>query len=500
MTINGSTNHSLWNFKLEAYEESYSINNNTSRVVVHAYIGRNTSASYMWGAEININVSVTSSGTKGIYYYNASQVNVGVGEWIDLGSTYFDVPHNADGSKGVTVSASFTNNVSPANGSANGYLTLTTIPRATTPTLSVSTAILGQTEVKITTKGASSTFTHKLKYTIGNSSGNISNNTWIPSIELAKEFPNSRTGKCMIICETYSGSSKIGEKSVVITLKVADDVVPVIGSVVLSEVGSDMSDKMDWGVYVQAHSRLKIIVTTTPGKGSNIKSCTIIGLTCELLKENNGVYEFVSNTLTNSGNLSFSVVVKDERSSDNDSNTYATYVKTYNVVSYSIPVIEQDTEALRCESVNKITEDGEYLLYTFKGHVSEVSGKNNHVTYIIKYKEVGSTSDYNKNLIKTGAFSINTSPTMLPNYTFLNTKRYEIVFSITDSFTTTEKTIILGTVPDLINFNPSGKSMAFGTVSQASESETRLDIALDTNFTKSVTINGEEVGSSFEII
>ena len=82
---------------------------------------------------------------------------------------------------------------------------------------------------------------------------------------------------------------------------------------------------------------------------------------------------------------------------------------------------------------------------------------------------------------------------MISDYTFDNTKKYEVVFGITDSFTTVEKSFVLSTVPDLINFNASGKSLAFGTVSQAKEEESRLDIALDTNFTKTVKINDNNI-------
>lgn len=128
-TINGSTNNSNWGFRLEVSEDSTDINSNTSRVTVRVYIGRTTNASYMRGSSINFTVGITGCNNQGINYSNAGTLNFSAGQYRELGSTTFTVPHNNDGSKTVSISASFSNNVSPYNGSASGNLTLTNIPR-----------------------------------------------------------------------------------------------------------------------------------------------------------------------------------------------------------------------------------------------------------------------------------------------------------------------------------------------------------------------------------
>lgn len=130
-TITGSTSSSSWTFKLVATEKSTSTSNNNSVLVVEAFIGRTGSSSYMWGAEISCPISVTGCSKQTINYSNADKVTIDAGEWLKIGSKTFTVPHDSDGSKKITISAEFTNNVSPSSGEASGTMDLTKIPRYT---------------------------------------------------------------------------------------------------------------------------------------------------------------------------------------------------------------------------------------------------------------------------------------------------------------------------------------------------------------------------------
>ena len=137
MTINGSTSSQYWSFKLEVTETGTSIVNNTSTLVVEAFIGRPYDSSYMAGASISCPISVTGTSQQVLQYYT-DYVSVPGGGWISIGSKTFTVPHDADGNKTVNISASFTNDVSPSSGSASGNMTLTYIPRYATITQSFS--------------------------------------------------------------------------------------------------------------------------------------------------------------------------------------------------------------------------------------------------------------------------------------------------------------------------------------------------------------------------
>ncbi|MEE1282790.1 MAG: hypothetical protein UHK60_11185 [Acutalibacteraceae bacterium] len=133
-TINGSTNHSAWKFKLEAYETSYNVANNTSVVRVDVYIGRVSTISYCGGnfsGSINVDGQVKNySGT--IPY----PTNVAGGAWLYTGATvdFYDVKHNNDGSKNASVSASWSAEFNPSSANASGSVGLTKIPRKATIT------------------------------------------------------------------------------------------------------------------------------------------------------------------------------------------------------------------------------------------------------------------------------------------------------------------------------------------------------------------------------
>lgn len=90
--------------------------------------------------------------------------------------------------------------------SLSGSLALTTIPRASTP--SVSGTTIGST-MTITTNRASSSFTHTLTYSIGSYSGTIAtgvgaSTTWTIPATLANAIPNNTSGTLSISCTTYS--------------------------------------------------------------------------------------------------------------------------------------------------------------------------------------------------------------------------------------------------------------------------------------------------------
>lgn len=141
------------------------------------------------------------------------------------------VTQNADGTKSITLAwtgdVSFSGSVGMLTGSAT--ISLPTIPRATTP--SVGTLTMGSAST-ITLSPASSSFTHTLRYQVGAASGTIVTKTsstsvsWTPALTLANQVPNATTAVGTLYCDTYSGSTLIGTKSVSITLNVPTSVVP----------------------------------------------------------------------------------------------------------------------------------------------------------------------------------------------------------------------------------------------------------------------------------
>ena len=268
VTINGSTSSNSWTFKLVATENSTNVANNTSSLTVTAYIGRSSSAgaSYMYGASISCPVSVTGCSNQTISYSNSGTVTIAGGGWLNIGSKTFTVPHNNDGSKSITISASFTNNVSPSSGSASGSMNLTKIPRASS--VSCTNANIGA-NATINIARYSNTFTHTITYSFGNLTGTIATKTgdtsitWtIPTTFYAK-IPNSNSGTGTITCITYSGNTEIGRKTCNFTAYVtnsnptfSDFTFEDINSTTLALTGDDQT-------IIKGYSKVSATISTS---------------------------------------------------------------------------------------------------------------------------------------------------------------------------------------------------------------------------------------------
>ncbi|WP_440337005.1 hypothetical protein [Megamonas funiformis] len=127
--IYGSTNNSNWGLFVDLNETSYSVGNNNSNVRASVYLYRTSSASY-YGGSATIGVSVNGE-YKSTGFYPSYPTNIGAGEGnAHLVATFdYTVPHNADGSKTVSMSMSWSADFSPSSGSASGSISLTNIPR-----------------------------------------------------------------------------------------------------------------------------------------------------------------------------------------------------------------------------------------------------------------------------------------------------------------------------------------------------------------------------------
>ena len=455
-TINGSTNSSLWTFKLVTTESDVSVANNTSKLKVDVYIGRSSSAgaSYMYGASISCPISVTGCTSQTLTYANSGQVNVSAGGWLLLGSKTFTVTHDSDGKKTVTVSASFTNNVSPASGSAKGSVTLSTIARATTPTLSPTSATMGG-NVTITITPSDKTFKHKLRYEFGTLTGQTSGLsagtsnytaagnttvTFTPPVSLATQIPSATSGTCKILCYTYTSSgTHIGTKTVNLPLNVPDYTLSVSG---IAISGSGLLS----GEYVQGKSNATVTITASTQHGANITSYSSVfdGKTYTGAK-------FTSSVLS-SGTKLVRVTVKDSRGKTKTVESAQIYV-----YPYAIPKITEFTLTRQA--------DGTTVIATLKGSVSPINNKNakNLAITLNGVTKTPTSSSY--------------SPSVTETFTNVPTDNtLTATAKITDSYTYDSKDVVLPTVDVTMDFHHSGKGVAFGKVA---EDPNVLDIAWD---------------------
>ena len=206
-----------------------------------------------------------------------------------------EVSHNADGSKTLTVSA-FSGKVWKED--SGGYLTATaaaksfqlpTIPRATVPYMG--TATIGE-EVHISLPRASSGFTHTLRYVFGGAAETIDTGVadgydWLVPERLAAQIPNDPSGTGTLTCETYSGGTYIGTKSVPFTASVPQSMKPALtngwAAVSYDNSGTKASGIAAW---VQGYSKAKAVfngskVTCKQGASIAKYAVTYLGKTVE---------------------------------------------------------------------------------------------------------------------------------------------------------------------------------------------------------------------------
>lgn len=439
---------------LDVSEKSYSIENNTSQVEWWVGIRSNTAYHNHYGLSetyvVNINGTVVHNAV------HTPTVNSGATVWVASGTT--TVSHNADGSKSISVSASFNNadrgTYLPTTGSCSGSLKLTAIPRATTPSIDKPSLDCGDV-IKISGTSASSNFSHKVYVTWNGTKtqiGTIASGTTTPSFSYTiptaweKNIPNSTSGIATFTLETISGSTSVGSKSVNATIKVRSGVVHSIGTVSVSDTNSICAGI---GQYVQGQSKLKFSIATSGNQGSTITSVST--------KFNGQTYSgstFTTQAIQNSGTLTYTITVTDSRGRT------ATKSGSVSVVAYNPPSLT-NVSAKRANSGYAVDESsGTYALLHFKVGFTSLSNKN-VTSFYIQYRASGASS-----WTKINSWANNY--TLEQDYKAGNlftstTTTYEIAFGVKDKFMSdySWQIVTVTQTYTLINFGKDGKSLTF---------------------------------------
>ena len=460
---------------LDVSEKSYSIENNTSTVEWWVGIRSNTAYHNHYGLAETYTVVINGSTVHSAVH----KPTVGNGQTVWVASGTATVGHNADGSKTVAVSASFNNadrgTYLPTTGSCSGSLKLTTIPRATVPSVDKPSLDCGSV-IKFTGTSASSNFSHKLYSswngeekliaTLDKGSTAVSYSYTIPT-SWEKNIPNTTSAIATFILETLNGNTVIGRKSINVTVQVRSDIVPTVGNPTIEDTNS-ISKAM--GLYVQSQSCIKFTIPTSGNQGSTITSVST--------KFNDQTYSgstFTTQAIQNSGTLSYTITVTDSRGRT------ATKSGSINVVAYNPPSLT-NVSAKRANSSYVIDESsGTYALLHFKVGFTGLSNKN-VTSFYIQYRASGASS-----WTKINSWANNY--TLEQDYKAGNlftstTTTYEIAFGVKDKFMSDYSWQIVTVTPTytLINFGKDGKSLTF--------------FGQDKNNANVLTINGDLVINS----
>ena len=460
MALSGSFSGSIvnGNYKLRVdWSATQNVSNNTSKITAVMYLVQASS----WSLSISSRADneTTINGTE--HTWTSPAISNGGGKTTKLATvTSGNITHNADGTKSVTISATF-NIRATLSGTYRGTITasqtitLNTIPRATQPTLSSTSVNMGSA-VTISMPRASSAFTHDLAYSFNGgayvsiATGRGTSHSWtVP--DLADRIPNATSGAVTIRCITKNGSATVGTKTVSMTAKVPTSVVPTVDGVAISEGTSGLAAQ--FGAYVQGKSKLAVTVAASGAKGSSIAaySVTLAGKTYTSRT-------FTSPVLTGKGSVSLVAKVKDSRGRWSASKTV-----TVTLLEYSAPLI-QELRAFRVDSSGAADEQGEYLRLDYRYSVTSLGSKNT-AQAVIEYKKT--TEDTWTELLTNTALSADTSvKPATPTFSIDN--QYDLRLTVTDWFGGSRS--YMTTLPSgavILDLLASGKGIALGKVAEA---------------------------------
>lgn len=457
-----STSNDRVKYKITITQNSQNVTNNTSNVTVSVRFYR-TNTGYTTYGSGTVYCKINGTTYSAAVDSNDKITNAG----IVLFTKTLNITHNTDGTKTLTTSAWINLNTPLTSNEQSYSQVLTTIPRATTPAVSPTSVNLGSS-VTISLPRASSSFTHTVTYKLGNASGTIgsglgTSTTWTPPISLASQLPNTTSGVVIITCVTYSGSSKIGSKTVNLTVTVPSSVVPTIGTISVSEAVSGLNAKI--GAFVQGQSKISVSIAASGANGS-----TISNYISKFGSSSFNGASFLIENVNTSGSVTLTVTVTDSRGRK------ATKTQSITVLPYQIPEINSFT-GLRCDQNGTANEDGQYVQLSYNYAISPLNNKNDK-TITIAYRQVGASS---YTTLKTESnYSSNT--TYIPSTIFSVDNSYEFKITVADYFKSVKFDLEVTTAFTLVDYSAGGHGMAIGKVA---ESEDLLEIALPVSFTGS---------------
>ena len=442
---------------LAVTQSSQDVSGNTSRVRI-VWKSTQTGESY-------------NGYTKTAYYYvsinGGAETRYSVSYTLPKGSTKtlvdktITVNHKANGTGTVKVRTWMDTGLSAGEIEQSKTLTLTTIPRATTPTLSKTSAAMGSS-VTISLPRASSSFTHDLAYKFGSdtswtaiTTGAGSSYTWtVPN--RASSIPNATSGKFTIRCVTKNGSTEVGRTSVTMTGTVPSTSVPTIKSVTVTEGTSGLAAQ--FGAFVQNKTTLKVSISASGVSGSTITkySTTIVGTGPSYSKTYSG-QSFTSEVFPSSGGY---LLVK---ATDSRGRVSAQYRVNLAVLAYTPPTIPAFS-VYRCDASGNADDNGIYAAVRYKYSAPSL-GSNNTADMAIEYKR-SADADYTSTLLSSTALSADTTakpktPTFSVDY------GWDFRLTVTDYFgAEAVATASITTEEVILDIKANGKGIAFGKASE----------------------------------
>lgn len=338
---------------------------------------------------------------------------------------------------------------------------------ATQPSLSAATVEMGKS-VTINTPAVNSAYRHTLRYAFGSTSGTIATDiasgvSWTPPVSLANQIPSATAGSGTIYCDTYSGSTLLGTKSVSITLTVPGSVVPSAGtlSAALAE------DTSGTGLFVKGMGKAKLTLSGASGAyGSSITSYTITGGGWTATKG-----ALTTGTLASAGNITFTATVTDSRGRK------ASTTRTISVIDYTKPGVAV-CDVYRCDADGNRKKAGTYFAVEINASYSAITGNTLNIT--ARYKKQTESS------YGTAANVTNNGKTVLGGGNIGASTTYDVLVTVADKYNSLSIQRTLSTKSVLQSF----KRSAGAAIGKVAELANWLDVAWNTRIRGNLQVDG----------
>lgn len=433
-----------YTFYLEIFRGDQSVLNNSTPIYVNIYAHGNSGFNYnSYGNTPKINANLYDSKNNiAREIINNSVSAIPVNSKTLIASWSGNLEHKDDGNLAINVSISYRANSSadymPQNIDLySGNITLPTIARKSE--VACGNFNVGENTV-ITIGRKNDNFTHTISYQFGTLSSIISSRTAQTSIvwnydysSFYNQMPNTREMQGKIICQTFSGNTKIGESECKFTATVKD--LPTISNVKIEDINNKTNVlTFSESDIIKYESTMKITVSALAPYGTNIKNYRIVGAGFDLTQTSN-IF-----TLNNIETSNFDIYVTDNRKNTNSTSA------SFNLIPYiKLDFLNTETKFVRLKPTSntvKLIAKGYYFDDSF-------GLEENSLILKYRYKEKGSSNWSNYEIINNSEIVLNDGTfeiTKHINGTFNYLKTYEFELVVIDKI----KKITLNNIANMI--------------------------------------------------
>lgn len=431
---------------------SQDIANNSSRVRWRATVDRD-GGYRTWNAE---NGSVLSVWLNGSSVYKSNLSFETEGQETTLASGEATIPHDSDGTKTMSVWASF----DPNNG-VHGNITISTnytfdkIPRSTQISSLEGNRNLGSLHTVIFNRKVNS-FTHQVWYRVFGSDwidlgkNHTTSVSFTPQLDLARYLPKTSSGVMDICIRTYNGTTQIGSDvySNGWYFKIPDSVKPTFTGLSLTDMNTVARQLLSGNDFLQIISDIQVNFNNASGAyGSTITGYRAEIVNKKMVVTKNGGSFGIMNF---SGLATIRAYVVDSRGKQSDTKDITINVIEYYAPSFSFSALRtrgnpNTLQVLRNARIAPIMQSGK---------------QRNVMSLTFKVSQIGNENFTDDNGSASGNFTsvhtlTNSAANMAGNYP--SNKSFVIIGKLEDKFTSVEFSATVATESVVMSYDKNGR-------------------------------------------